>query len=70
MTSTQADPRKVGDRVLIPVPWKQADALQARLAAHGISATACFDPPGRTAVIEVPADADLTTVRALLGGTS
>ena len=70
MTSTESDARRAGSRVQIPVPWKRADALQARLAAHGISATACFDPLGRTAVIEVPADADLTTVRALLGSPS
>jgi hypothetical protein len=69
MISTASDTRRVGSRVQIPVPWKRADALQARLATHGISATACFDPLGRTAGIEVPADADVTTVHALLGGS-
>jgi hypothetical protein len=59
--------RGEANRVLIPVPWKQADALQSRLAAHGVTATACFETRERSAAIEVPADADLTTVRALLG---
>jgi hypothetical protein len=68
MTSTlPAAGRKQGNRLLIPVPWKQADSLQSRLAARGIAATACFEPREHTAEIEVPADADLTTVRALLG---
>lgn len=70
MTSSPSDARTAGTRVRIPVPWKRADALRARLTAHGIPATACFDPLDRAAVIEVPAGAELTTVRALLGGSS
>ena len=66
-STLQLEARRVGDRLLIPVPWKQADALQGRLAARGIAATACFEPRERTAGIEVPADADLTAVHALLG---
>ena len=68
MASTPpAEGRKQGNCLLIPVPWKQADSLRSRLAARGIAATACFEPREHTGVIEVPADADLTTVRALLG---
>ena len=68
MTSTlPAEGRKQDNCLLIPVPWNQADSLQSRLAARGIAATACFEPREHTALIEVPADADLTTVRALLG---
>jgi hypothetical protein len=62
-----AEGRKQRTPLLIPVPWKQADSLQSRLAAGGIAATACFEPREHTALIEVPADADVATVRALLG---
>ena len=61
-----AEGRKQRTPLLIPVPWNQADSLQSRLAAGGIAATACFESREHTAVIEVPADADVTTVRALL----
>ncbi len=53
------------DRLIVEVPWDQADWLRDRLARAGIRATACFEPYDR-AYLELPARARLDRVKPLL----
>ena len=54
------------NRVLIPVPWDEADRLCSRLRERGIEATACFDVAERTAGLELPPGADFAAVQHIL----
>jgi hypothetical protein len=54
------------NRVLIPVPWDEADRLCSRLRERGIEATACFDAADRSAGIELPPGADTQAVQHFL----
>jgi hypothetical protein len=51
---------------IIPVAWKKADALQARLQARGIPATVIMEPLEKEARLEVPPTVDPRAVEALL----
>jgi hypothetical protein len=44
-----------GGRIIVDVPWRQADSLHAYLRRNGIVATEHLDPASHTARIE-PAD--------------
>jgi hypothetical protein len=54
------------DRVLIPVPWEDADRLCTRLRERGIGATACFEPAEHSAGLELPAGTDFEAVQHIL----
>ena len=54
------------NRVLIPVPWEDADRLCGRLRENGIEATACFDVADKTAGLELPPGADSEAVQKML----
>jgi hypothetical protein len=54
-------------KFVIPVPWRQTEALQAHLKRRGIASTACWDPKKHEAELEVYSTCDATRVRAALG---
>lgn len=58
--------RTLPNRVLIPVPWDEADRLCSRLRDRGIEATACFDVADRSAGIELPPGVDSEAVQHIL----
>jgi hypothetical protein len=53
-------------RVLIPVPWDEADRLCTRLREQGIEVTACYDTAERTAGLELPPGTDTAAVQHML----
>jgi hypothetical protein len=41
------------DRLIVPVPWNQAEALQTHLRKHGMPSTLCLEPLAREAYLEM-----------------
>jgi hypothetical protein len=58
--------RPEGDRLIIDVPWEQADELQAYLHEQGFEATLVADAPEHQASLELPAEADIVALHRLL----
>jgi hypothetical protein len=62
----QFDIRNVGDRIILIVPWRDAEAIQGYFQRHGVPSVSCWDPAARQARIEVRPGTDEERVRAVL----
>lgn len=60
-------PSPLAGRKQFDVPWEKAESIQARLAEHGISATAYLEPGERKAAIEVGDSVASEAVLAAIG---
>jgi hypothetical protein len=54
------------DRLIVPVPWNRAEALQTYLRDNNISSTLCLEPLVREAYLEVRAEGGANTVQSVL----
>jgi hypothetical protein len=54
------------DRLIIPVPWKKAEALQTHLRTQGMLSTLCLEPRVREAYLEVHTKDGAEAVQAIL----
>jgi len=45
-------------KFIVNVHWRDADALQLYLQRRGIACTACWEPEGRVAWLELPVGTD------------
>jgi hypothetical protein len=52
----------------VPVPWNNADEIHQYLLQCNCPATLCLNPAGREARLELPQEADLNRLRAVLRG--
>jgi hypothetical protein len=52
----------------VPVPWNNADEVHQYLLQRDCPATLCLNPAAREARLELPQEADLNRVRAVLRG--
>ncbi len=55
----------LGDHLFVEVPWREAERIRDCLVAHGIPATACYEPYDR-AGIALPPDVDLERTQMVL----
>jgi hypothetical protein len=63
ITTEVPDIQRVGTKLIIPVPWREADALHTHLQRLGIPSIACWDPMERQARLEVFAGVEEERVR-------
>jgi hypothetical protein len=54
------------DRLVVPVAWKRAEALQTHLRAQGMHSTLCLEPLAREAHLEVHTKDGAEAVQAIL----
>ncbi len=60
------DIRTVGDKIIVTVPWRDAEAIQGYFQRHGVPSVSCWDPAARQARIEVRPGTDEERVRTVL----
>ena len=54
------------DRLIVPVPWNRAEAIQTYLRRRGVDSTLCLDARTREAHLELHTNAGVEAVQALL----
>jgi hypothetical protein len=54
------------DRLIVPVAWNRAEALQTYLRTNSLPSTLCLDPMAREAYLEVHTRAGAEAVQAVL----
>jgi hypothetical protein len=54
------------DRLIVPVPWNRAEALQTHLRTHHMPSTLCLEPRAREAYLEVHTKDGAEAVQAVL----
>ena len=66
LTMPPFDIRNVGDKIILTVPWRDAEATQSYFQRHGVPSVSCWDPAARQARIEVRSGITAERVRAVL----
>jgi hypothetical protein len=54
------------DRLIVPVPWNRAEAIQSYLREHDVESTLCLEPMTRDAHLELHTNRGADAVQALL----
>jgi len=54
------------DRLIVPVPWNRAEALQTYLSTNGMPSTLCLEPLEQEAHLEMHTKAGAEAVQALI----
>ena len=54
------------DRLIVPVPWNRAEAIQTYLREHEVESTLCLEPMTREAHLELHTKMGVDTVQSLL----
>jgi hypothetical protein len=54
------------DRLIVPVPWQKAEAIQSYLRDHDVPSTLCLEPLTRDAYLEVHTNIGAEDVQVLL----
>ncbi len=54
------------DRLIVPVPWNRAEAIQSYLRKHDIDSTLCLEPTTHTAHLELHTKLGIDAVQAAL----
>jgi hypothetical protein len=54
------------DRLIVPVAWNRAEALQTYLRTNGLPSTLCLEPLAREAYLELHSKGGAEAVQAIL----